>query len=46
MQNALNLFRHIREQVAMLLGLIADAMRYLELCLRPSPASRGKLVSA
>ena len=38
MPNVSNLFRHIREQVAMLLALIADAMRYLGLCLRPSPA--------
>ena len=38
MLNVSNLFRHIREQIAMLLTLIADAMRYLRLCLRPSPA--------
>ena len=38
MPNVSNLFRHIREQVAMLIALIADAMRYLRLCLRPSPA--------
>ena len=31
-------FRRIREPVAMLLALIADAARYLGLCLRPSPA--------
>ena len=38
MPNVSNRFRLIREPVAMLLGLIADAMRYLRLCLRPSPA--------
>ena len=38
MQNVSNLFRDIREPVAMLLALIADALRYLGLCLRPSPA--------
>jgi transposase InsO family protein len=31
-------FHHIREPVAMLLSLIADAVRYLGLCLRPNPA--------
>lgn len=31
------LFRHVRERVAILLSLIADAMRYGGLCLRPSP---------
>ena len=31
-------FHYIREPVAMLLSLIADAVRYLGLCLRPSPA--------
>ena len=31
-------FCRIREPVAMLLALIADAARYLRLCLRPSPA--------
>ena len=38
MQNVSTVFRHIREQVAMLLSLIVDALRYLSLCLRPSPA--------
>ena len=37
MPNVSNLFRHIRGQVAMLLSLIADALRYVGLCLRPSP---------
>jgi transposase InsO family protein len=30
-------FRHVREQVAVLLSLIVDAVCYLGLCLRPSP---------
>jgi len=38
MQNVSNLFHYIREQVAILLALIADVMRYLGLCLRPIPA--------
>jgi len=38
MRNVSEQFRCIREPVAMLLALIADAMRYLRLCLRPSPA--------
>ena len=31
-------FGHVRKQVAMSLSLIADALRYVGLCLRPSPA--------
>jgi predicted signal transduction protein with EAL and GGDEF domain len=38
MQNVSVFFRHVREPVATLLVLIADAVRYLGLCLRPSPA--------
>jgi transposase InsO family protein len=38
MRNVLECFRHICEQVVMLLALIVDALRYLGLCLRPSPA--------
>jgi len=38
MRNISECFRHVREQVAMLLALIADTVRYLGLCLRPSPA--------
>jgi putative transposase len=38
MRNVTNLFRRVREQATMLLSLIADAVRYLGLCLRPSPA--------
>ena len=37
MHNVSECFRHVRKQVAMLLSLIADALRYLGLCLRPSP---------
>jgi hypothetical protein len=37
MQNVSVLFRHVREPVAMLLVLITDAVRYVGLCLRPSP---------
>jgi transposase InsO family protein len=37
MRNISNLFRRVREQAAMLLSLIADALRYVGLCLRPSP---------
>ena len=38
MQNVSVFFRHVRELVAMFLVLIADAVRYVGLCLRPSPA--------
>jgi transposase InsO family protein len=38
MRNVSECFRHVRVQVAMLLSLIADAVRYMRLCLRPSPA--------
>jgi transposase InsO family protein len=38
MRNVSECFRHVRMQVAMLLSLIADAVRYVGLCLRPSPA--------
>jgi hypothetical protein len=38
MQNVSVFFRHVREPVAMLLVLIADTVRYVGLCLRPSPA--------
>jgi transposase InsO family protein len=38
MRNVSECFHHIRELVAMLLSLIADAVRYVGLCLRPSPA--------
>jgi transposase InsO family protein len=38
MRDVSECFRHIRESVAMLLSLIVDAVRYLGLCLCPSPA--------
>jgi transposase InsO family protein len=38
MRNVSEYFGHIREPVTMLLSLIADALRYLGLYLRPSPA--------
>ena len=38
MRNVLECFGHVRKQVVMLLSLIADAVRYLALCLHPSPA--------
>jgi putative transposase len=38
MRNISEHFRRIREPVAMLLSLITDALCYLGLCLRPSPA--------
>ena len=38
LRNVSACFRHIREPVAMLFALIADVVRYLGLCLRPSPA--------
>ena len=38
MRHVSECFSHIRELVAMLLSLITDALRYLRLCLRPSPA--------
>ena len=38
MRNVSEYFRPFREPIAMLLSLIADALRYLGLCLRPSPA--------
>ena len=37
-RNVSQCFGHVREPLAMLLSLIADALRYLGLCLRPSPA--------
>jgi putative transposase len=37
MRNVSECFHHVRAQVTMLLSLIADVMRYLGLCLRPSP---------
>jgi transposase InsO family protein len=38
MQNVSECFRYVRELVAMLLALMTDVVRYLGLCLRPSPA--------
>jgi transposase InsO family protein len=38
MCNVSECFAHVRKQVAMLLSLIADALHYVGLCLRPSPA--------
>jgi transposase InsO family protein len=38
MRNVPKCFGHVRELVTMLLSLIADALRYMRLCLRPSPA--------
>jgi hypothetical protein len=38
MRNVSELFHCAHERVAMLLSLIVDAVRYLGLCLRPSPA--------
>ena len=38
MRHVSECFSHIREPVAMLLSLITDALRYLGLCLRRSPA--------
>jgi len=38
MLNVSKCFGHVREQVAMLFALIAEAARHLGLCLRPSPA--------
>ena len=37
MQNVSEYFRHVRELVAILLSLTADAVCYLRLCLLPSP---------
>jgi putative transposase len=37
-RNVSECFGHVRKQVAMLLALIADAVRFLGLCLCPSPA--------
>ena len=38
MHNVSGPFRHLRQLAGMLLSLIADAVCYLGLCLRPSPA--------
>ena len=38
MRNVSECFAYVREPVAMLLSLIADAVRYVGLCLYPSPA--------
>jgi transposase InsO family protein len=38
MRNVLDYFRHVCHLASMLLVLIADAVRYLGLCLRPSPS--------
>ena len=42
MRNVSECFCHIRKQAAMLLSLIADALRYVGLFLRPSPALAAK----
>ena len=38
MQNVSDLFRHVRQLASMLISCIVDAVCYLGLCLRPSPA--------
>ena len=38
MQKRLHRFRHVFQLASMLLTLIVDALRYLDLCLHPSPA--------
>src|SRR5262249_1542448 len=38
MRNVSDLFRHVRQLATMLISLIIDAVCYLGLCLRPSPA--------
>jgi len=38
MRNVLDLLRHVRQLVSMLISFIVDAVCYLGLCLRPSPA--------
>jgi hypothetical protein len=38
MRNVSGLFRHVRQLASMLISLIVDAVCYLGLCLRPSPA--------
>jgi hypothetical protein len=38
MRNVSDLFRHVRQLAAMLISFIVDAVCYLGLCLRPSPA--------
>lgn len=37
MRNVSDYFRHVCHLASMLLMLIADAVRYLGLCIRPSP---------
>jgi transposase InsO family protein len=38
MRNVLDLLRHVRQLVSMLISFIVDAVCYLGLCLRPTPA--------
>ena len=38
MRNVSDLFRHVRQLATMLISFIVDAVCYLGLCLRPSPA--------
>ena len=38
MRNLSDLFRHVRQLASMLISLSVDAVCYLGLCLRPSPA--------
>jgi hypothetical protein len=38
MRNVSDLFRHVRQLASMLILLSVDAVCYLGLCLRPSPA--------
>ena len=38
MRNVSALFRYVRQQATMLISFIVDAVCYLGLCLRPSPA--------
>jgi putative transposase len=38
MRNVSDLFRHVRQLATMLISFIVDAVCYLRLCLRPSPA--------
>ena len=44
MRNVSGQFRHVCQLAAMLLRLVIDAVRYLGLCLRPSPSLAAEIL--